>query len=301
MDPGSNFSGYSFGKDQNVEVVSAVKQASIDYANVKWGMTARNGQVGKDTTFKVKLYKAITKGRTLVKTGDPIWTGDFISTLDEPLTHITVPGEELTEAGYYCVEISTEYYGGEVREKQTVAMSGLSATAFITAKQAPATIRLNKLSSYYVKAWEIPAITYTVSKGAEVKYTIQKSGESVEEKKTPESEGYIPFTDTDSVPDKLKESYTITVYARNSSRDAWSVDSMVLTVYNPDILDQIVADVTSGEIGGTTGGTGTGVKGRTIDMDNHGKIANYGVDEEGEYQPHLTTSQRSVQICPFRR
>ncbi|MBQ9880641.1 MAG: hypothetical protein IJM45_09445, partial [Clostridia bacterium] len=136
--------------------------------------------------------------------------------------------------------------------------------------------RLNPLESYYVTADKIPAIGYTTD-GAQVEYTVQKSGEAVSAR-TAVSGGVIPFSP--SAPATLKESYVITIYARNSDADDWSLDSMRLTVYNPAILEQIVKDVTAGEIGGTTGGTGDNVGGTTVAMDNHDKVSGY-VSENG--------------------
>ncbi len=247
-------------------------------------VTARNAQLGKDTVFTANVYRAAPVTGTddqYNRTGDPFWTKSFTSTEADTLTHITVPGSQLAGKGAYAVVISTAYSGGKVGEIQTSAAE-LSETAYLIAKQAPASVSLNKLDSYYVTAGNIPAIGYTVSDSAtEVAYTIQKSGEAVSEK-IPVTGDVIPFTPT--TPASLKEAYTITIYARNSAEDSWSVDSMLLTVYNPEILHQIVSDVTAGEIGGTTGGTGKNVKGKTVQMDNHDKMADYGVDEDGEYQ-----------------
>ena len=243
-------------------------------------VTARNAQLEKDTTFTVKLYNAEETAENsgqYKKTGEPIWTGDFTSTLEETLTHITIAGGQITNAGAYAVEISTQYYGGEVDGKDTLEKNDLSATAYLIAEQAPASVKLNQLESYYVTAGNIPQIGYETD-GSEVEYTIQKSGESVSER-IPVSGGIIPFSV--NKPESLKEAYTITIYARNSENDDWSLDSMLLTVYNPDILHQIVEEVTAGEIGGTTGGSGYYVDGTTIEMDNHGKMGNYGVTGDG--------------------
>lgn len=237
-------------------------------------LTARNAHAGREET----VFTA-----TLKKDGEELWTGIFTSTLDKPISHITVPGDKLTAKGEYTVEISASYVGGEVEGAATTAQE-LSATANITVKQAPAKITLDKLDSYYVTADDIPQIKYTASNdAAEVQYTIQKSGGELGDRKNA-ADGTIPFNV--DAPTNLKESYTITVYARNAGTDdAWSVDSMLLTVYNPVILEQIVKDVTAGQIGGTTGGVGVDVEGETVDLDNHGKISGtYGVDEAGEYK-----------------
>ncbi|MBR2086877.1 MAG: Ig-like domain-containing protein, partial [Oscillospiraceae bacterium] len=247
-------------------------------------VTARNAQLGKDTVFTVNVYRAAPVTGTedaYNRTGEPIWTGSFTSTAAETLTHVTIPGSQLTSKGAYAVEISAEYVGGKIGESVTPKQL-LSASAILVAKQGPASVSLNQLDSYYVTAGNVPVIGYTVSESAtEVEYTIQKSGENVSDR-IPVTGGVIPFTPT--TPASLKEAYTITIYARNSADDDWSVDSMLLTVYNPNILHQIVSDVTAGQIGGTTGGTGKNVKGKTVQMDNHDKMVDYGVDEDGEYQ-----------------
>ena len=274
----------------NISKYSQLRQA-LTYTDIdiafSSNVTVRNAQAGQDTTtFTAKLYKAkAVEGQTdtYEKDGEPIWTSDFNSTVEEMLTHITVPGDELTQVGAYALEITTKYAGGVIDGQNTPAQDDLSATAYIVAKQAPAVVKLNKLDSYYVTADSIPEIGYTVtpeSDTTQVEYTIQKSGEKVGERK-PVSGGKIPFTA--GTPTSLKESYVITVYARNNEGEDWSVDSMRLSVYNPDILNQIVADVTAGQIGGTTGGSGEEVGGQTISMDNHGKLENYGISG-GKYQ-----------------
>ena len=239
-------------------------------------VTVRNDQAGHDTTtYTAKLYKAKESGDSFVKDGDVLWTADFNSTVEELATHITVPGEQLDKPGTYYVEITTKFFGGKVKDVETLAQD-LSANAFINVKQAPAKITLDQLDSYYVTAGNIPTISYTVTPDtAEVEYTIQKTGENVSNRMTA-SNGTIPFSA--SKPVSLKEAYTITVYARNNEEEDWSIDSMLLTVYNPDILHQIVTDVTAGEVGGTTNGTGDHADGTTIHMDNHEKIKDYGVN-----------------------
>lgn len=234
-------------------------------------ITARNAELGKDTTFTATLYRAEEDQGAYHKTGEAVWTGNFTSTLTNTLTHITVPGSELPSAGAYVLEITAEYQGGTVNGVEQLSMP-LSASASIVAEQAPASVKLNQLDSYYVTSDKIPAIGYTVSDGAQVEYTIQKSGEPVGERKSVTG-GVIPFEPT--TPASLKEAYTITIYARNSAEDDWSLDSMLLTVYNPDILHLIVKEVTAGEIGGTTDGTGDHADGTTIRMDNHDKITGY--------------------------
>lgn len=249
-------------------------------------LTVRNAQAGHDTTiYSAKLYRAkAVQGETekFVKEGEAVWTGVFNSTVDDIATHITVPGDILTQQGTYAVEITAKYLGGQVDGRPTPE-EDLSASAYIIAKQAPAVVKLNKLESYYVTNNTIPEIGYSVlpeSDKTQVEYTIQKSGEEVSERKTV-SGGKIPFSA--SKPSTLKEAYVITVYARNSEDEEWSADSMLLTVYNPDILHQIVTEVTAGEIGGTTGGTGNYADGTTIQMDNHAKLASYGIND-GNYK-----------------
>ncbi|MBQ1897570.1 MAG: hypothetical protein II163_00195, partial [Ruminococcus sp.] len=155
-----------------------------------------------------------------------------------------------------------------------------SDTATLTVKRAPVSVKLDKLDSYYVTSLHVPSeLSYTVSNdSATVKYTIQKSGQAVSEMKTPATAGVIPFSA--GKPSGLKEVYTVTVYARNDDDEEWSVDSLLLTVYNEDILDVVVADVAPGAIGGTTGGTGDSMNGKTITMNNANKVQGY-VNESG--------------------
>lgn len=176
--------------------------------------------------------------------------------------------------------ISTHYAGGNVEGMETMPQD-FSATAHLDVKQAPVKVKLNALESYSVTSDKVPgSLGYTLTSGnasTEVEYTIQKSGDAVSARTTA-SGSTIPFSA--GMPSGLKESYTVTVYARNSVKDDWSVDSMQLTVYNKDILDLVVQNVTAGEIGGTTGGSGESMKGKTVGMDNHDKLANYGATGE---------------------
>ncbi len=50
---------------------------------------------------------------------------------------------------------------------------------------------------------------------------------------------------------------------------------MLLNVYNKDALEILMADVTAGQIGGTTGGTGEDISGKTVKLDNHDKVEGY--------------------------
>ena len=231
-------------------------------------VTARNAAAGQaNTTFTAKLYKV--SGANVAPAGDAIWTQGFTSTIEDTITHITVPGSQISEPGAYAVVISVRYAGGTENGAETDPVD-LSATAWLNVKQAPAKITLNTLESYSVTSDDLPDIEYTVTPAsATVEYTVQKSGEGVG-KRASASGGTIPFTA--GTPTGLKDAYTITVYARNNAEEAWSVDSMKLTVYNADILDIIIKDVTAGEIGGTTGGTGTDASGTTVTMDNRGKL-----------------------------
>ena len=228
-------------------------------------LTARNaGDSTATTTFAATLYAAQTVEGGYEKTGDALWSGSFDSTVDSTITHITVPGSELSNPGVYALEITASY------DTEGTVVTG---TAYIVAKNAPAAVKLNKLESYYVSSDEIPAIGYTVTPAsATVEYTIQKSSETLGERKTATG-GTIPFAA--AKPDGLKDAYTITVYARNDESEPWSVDSMLLSVYNKDALEIIMADVTAGRIGGTTGGTGEDISGKTVKLDNHDKVEGY--------------------------
>ena len=238
-------------------------------------VTARNAALEKETVFTAKLYRVSAANET--PGGDPIWTENFPSTTTKTVTHVTVPGNQLPDAGYYAVVIETRYEGGVVGGVETAALD-LSATAYLNAKNPPARVTLNKLESYYVTSDKLPAIGYTVTPAsAAVEYTIQKSGSPVGER-TSVSSGTLPFTA--ETPTGLKDAYTITVYARNNESEAWSADSMLLTVYNKDALDIIIKDVAEGEIGGTTGGAGAVADNATIAMDNRDKLANYGVTDD---------------------
>ena len=241
-------------------------------------VTARNHALGKNTTFTATLYKVNQVDD--VPSGDPVWKQDFPSTDTNTVTHITVPGTQLTAAGVYAVVIETRYQGGKVESVDTEPMD-FSATAYLDVKQTPAKVTLDTLDSYYVTYDKAPsAFKYTVvPASAEVEYTVQKSGEAVGDRK-PASGGSIQFSA--KAPKGLKDAYTVTVYARASANEPWSTDSLLLTVYNDnnDMLDIIIRDVAPGEIGGTTGGAGTVADGTTVAMDNHGKLGNYGISGE---------------------
>lgn len=259
-------------------------------------VAARNAYAGKSTTFTAKMYEAEADGPGYKKKNETVLKeGSVTSTGEEQINRYTIPGDWINNAGIYAVELGTKYVGGSTQGEMgdvtgsVTEEKTLTATAYLIVKQAPAKIMFNKLDSYSVTNDKVTAgnplaLGYTVSSGTsglQVQYTIQKSGEEVGERKTA-SGGSISFTA--GTPASLKEAYTITAYARNREEDPWSVDSMLLTVYNKDLLDIIVRDVTAGEIGGTTGGTGTGAKGTTIAMDNHTKVANYAKVEGKDYQ-----------------
>ncbi|MGX8719474.1 MAG: S-layer homology domain-containing protein [Eubacteriales bacterium] len=239
-------------------------------------VTQRNAAVGaKATAFTAKLYKVSAVNETPLS--DAVWTESFESTVDNTLTHITVPGTALTEAGIYAVIVSTRYEGGKVDGATTHAQD-FTATAYLIVKQAPLKVTLDELESYSADYSDLPVIRYTVtpsSADATVEYAIQKSGEAVGERKTA-TDGTIPFTP--AKPEGLKDAYIITVYARAADAaadDPWSVDSMLLRVYNMDTLGLIIADAVTGEIGGTTGGVGENMDGKTVTMDNHSKLEGY--------------------------
>ena len=241
--------------------------------------TVRNAALGKSTTFTAKLYQVSAVGAE--PTGDPLWADSFVSTVENTCTHISVPGEQLTAVGVYAVVISTQYEGGEVDGAQTQA-ADLSASAWLIVKQAPVKITLNP-STCSAEYNAYSTIGYTLASAGDhptVEYTIQKSGEAASERKSATND---TITFKPAKPTGLKDSYTITVYARNSAEDPWSVDSVLLRAYNPDILNLIVKDVTDGAIGGSTGGTGSGSKNTTVTMDNHGKLAKYGITD-GSYK-----------------
>ena len=237
-------------------------------------VTACNALSGKPATFTAKLYKVDSANDT--PSGEPSWTITLPSTVDNTVSHITVPGDQIPDVGYYAVVIGTRYEGGTSAGVE-VAAADFSATAYLNVKQAPAKVTFNRLESYYVDSDNIPSIGYTVTPAsATVEYTTQKSGSEVSARQSA-SGGTIPFTA--ETPTGLKDVYIITVYARSDPSEAWSVDSMMLTVYNMDALDIIIADVADGAIGGTTGGTGTVADGTTVIMDNHDKLAGYGLTD----------------------
>ena len=237
-------------------------------------VTACNALSGKPATFTAKLYKVDSANDT--PSGEPSWTITLPSTVDNTVTHITVPGDQIPDVGYYAVVIGTRYEGGTSAGVE-IAAADFSATAYLNVKQAPAKVTLNRLESYYVDSDNIPSIGYTVTPAsATVEYTTQKSGSEVSARQSA-SGGTIPFTA--EPPTELKDVYIITVYARSDPSEAWSVDSMMLTVYNMDALDIIIADVADGAIGGTTGGTGMVADGTTVIMDNHDKLAGYGLTD----------------------
>ena len=227
------------------------------------------------TTFKSRLYKIQEEdiGKQVSDQAQEItiedW-GSFDSTNDAVLTRIRVPG--FSEPGIYAVVISADYQ--DVNGPAT-----LTTTAYLKVKQGPAKVSLKPLERYSWASNEIPEMeigyTLTSANNATVEYTIQKSGENVGERTRAEG-GVIPFNP--EAPSGLKEAYTITVYARNNENEAWSMDSMLLTVYNANALKLIVKDVAFGDVGGTTGGKagdGSIELGTSYKMDNSSKITEH--------------------------
>ena len=228
-------------------------------------LTAANAADGNaSTAFTATLYAAQTAAEGYEKTGEALWSHPLNSTLDNTITHIAVPGSWLTGPGVYALEITAAY----ADENKT-----FTGTAYIEVKNGPAKVTLRKLDSYSVTSTALPTIGYTVTPdNATVEYTVQKSGSEVGERK-PASGGAI--TISADKPTGLRDSYTVTVYARNENSDPWSVDSLVLNVYNEDALEIIMADVTAGDIGGTTSGTGEDISDTTVALDNHDKVNTY--------------------------
>ena len=235
-------------------------------------ITARNASVGQEsTTFTIKLYKLSSADEIVNESMTPVWTNAVESTTGNTLGYITVPAEQFAEVGYYAAVISASFVGGEQMIESAAVYC--SDVAYITVKNAPAKVTLNKLESYSVLDNDIPTITYTVNPAnAETQYTIQKSGENTSERFTA-SNGVISFAPT--APEGLKDKYIITVYSRSEELDPWSVDSMMVTVYNHNALDIIIKDVALGEIGGTTGGTGTVVDDTTVTMTSEQIVLHY--------------------------
>ena len=247
------------------------------------------------TVFKAELYKIRDDQMNIaepsipedaVKIEVPNW-GNYPSPVVDPVTEfkeyvngITVPGTALDTAGTYAVKISAEFTDGD--QAQTI-----SAIAYLKAKQIPTTVKIDRLTSTYANKDNVPSVTYSLEDNvpdAQVKYTIQQAGSSAIAEYTGSASG-----GTITIPEVsfegLKTAYTITVYARNSEEDPWSVDSVLITVYNNDILDILIKDVAFGELEVSTGGlpgNGTEVaSGNTFHLDNKDKIEAL-LDQSGE-------------------
>ena len=211
-----------------------------------------------DTVFTAELYRITSDqiGKGIPEGAEPItvenW-GNFPSTVRMPVTSIPIPGTALSEAGAYAVKISTSCTNG------TITMP-FSVTAYVKVKTVPVKIKLEKLESYAVvkdESGKVPPLKYTLesaASGVEVKYTVQPAGESVSEMIPAASSGTIDLELGEFAG--TKKAYSITVYARNSEVDPWSVDSLMLTVYNEAPIKLILEDVAFGTIGGSTGGIG---------------------------------------------
>ena len=237
---------------------------------------AQYNKLEAGTTFQAELYQVggIDKDNpdTLPSNARKVevanW-GKFPASKEDLKTHITVPGSSLSQAGTYAVKISADYSDG-------TATQTFSVIIYINVKQSPARVELGKVESDSIDTDHIPNITYRLENAApevEVKYTIQGSGEALGEMKDAVN-GTIPFAPEPF--EGLRKAYTITVYARNKESDPWSVDSMVLTIYNNDILKLLIKDVALGQIGGETGGKVSDdvqVASGTINIDNNPKIA----------------------------
>ena len=235
------------------------------------GYEAAKGKGETPLTFTLTLIKVSEYGSE-EQVGDFSYTVTGNSTVSKMLSYLTVPGSRLNDPGVYMATISGTL---KYENDGTPANLTLSDKAWITVKQGPAKITLEKLSSYSATEANAPKyFRYYITSGdayTEVEYTIQKSGEEVSERMKPEELGYIDFTA--ATPEGIKDVYTITVYGRNKAEDPWSMDSLRLTVYNSNLLKLLVNDVVKGQIGGTTGGTGTSANGTTVTMDNTDKVA----------------------------
>ena len=245
---------------------------------------AQYNRIKDGTNYRVELYKVGAMDEDNLDTlpggaqkiDIPNW-GVFPASAENVLTHVTVPGSALDQVGVYALVISCDFSDGFMEETFTTI-------AYLQVKHAPAKIRLGKLENSFADTQHIPTLTYTLENAAEdveLKYTIQPSGEAVSSMMDL-ADGVIPFTP--EAFEGLKKAYTITVYARNRETDAWSVDSMLLTVYNSDVLKFLVRKVAIGEIGGSTGGkTGDGTEevGDTLNIDNGSQVGEL-VDKDGD-------------------
>ena len=235
--------------------------------------TARNAAEGQNATdFYINVYKKADTNEYDEPDVDavPVYTGKVTNTLTASVSRMLIPENVLCDVSpsktdySYVAIISTTYYDG----------TGYSASAHITVKKPPAKVTLSPLDSYYVLSDELPVIGYNVEyfePDGDVYYTLQKGSGSVQTFSLDEASGVIS-TSSFTKPTTLKEVYAVTVYAKNPADEVYSVDSMLLTVYNRDLIDLVVADVTRGNIGGTTGGTGD--KSGKVVMDNNTYIKN---------------------------
>ncbi|MBQ9457190.1 MAG: hypothetical protein IJU64_01615 [Bacilli bacterium] len=237
-----------------------------------------------DTLYVAQLYKVSGIDRSNLNTLpanaqriDIEGWGQIPASASDLVSHIVVPSTAFDGPGAYAVTISADYNDGTTTQT-------FSVIVYIEVKSAPLKIHFEKLAGNYFDKDNIPEIKYNVTsavESAQIKYTIQGSGDEISEMKDA-ANGVIPFTPDDF--DGLKKAYTITVYAKNYEEQPWSVDSMMVTIYNKDVLELLIKDVAFGEVGGSTGGQagdGTEKADSSIEIDNNPKIVDL-LDKEGD-------------------
>ncbi len=206
------------------------------------------------TEYTANVYNISDTEKT-----SPVNTEKIVSTTPGA---ITIPEGVLTalsngaEDYVYTVVISAEY-----KTKPGEAGKIKSAEVRIATKLPPCEVKLGELTSYYVTSDSLPAIPYNVygytgGQGSDLYYTVSGGTAAGTRNNLSGASGTINLSGKLTPPTTLKDTYVVTVYAKQNAEDAYSVDSLRLTVYNPDKFIPVVADVPLGQIGGTTGGVG---------------------------------------------
>ena len=281
---------FSVGQDPFLMIPDSGKTVPIregQDAVVNWSsnLCAKNETAGEggtfvSTTFQVSLYSGGLKDNR--PEGQLVWTTELTTTAEnKTISSVTIPWEQLK--GIYenderaaVVAVSAKYngvtYGSYMDEQQNWYNS---ATATIKMTSQPASVTLHEPDDGLYQTdggsgknidltWEIPNLDLTTEgggqfelyiAGGDLKEPIVKTQADVGQEVTGSGEKYSYTLEVQAVkltgdPTSYRDSYTITVKAKNAAEATWAYSSYVLHVYSENALQILLDGAAAG--GGST-------------------------------------------------
>ncbi len=233
-------------KEGDRPILSIPQNANTFLARYQEALTVRFSS--NLTAYKPEnggITAALYEGETA--SGTPVWTTE----LARNASGVTIPAEYLTRisAGTtpsYTLTLSAS----AVVDSKTLS---LETTAYILVRAQAAKVTLAGLENpQFTADQEIP-ITWTVENYdvetnpdvAAFQFLVEKDGEEIARitdvgGKTADMIFTGSYTLRPTTPAELKETYIVTVKAKNSTDPTWSTASSTITVYKPDALRLLV-------------------------------------------------------------